>query len=142
MIDEQASVVIEAVLELAVRLRDEVGDGVLEAARQVLAAAGGDPVAAVCVAAALVRVDRPVDQWWAGLDDDGPDAADLVVQDSGAHRPHPWKGVRPDSIGLAACGTYAAAARHRRHGEPVDAACVEAERAYRTARARRLGVAV
>jgi len=37
----------------------------------------------------------------------------------------------------APCGTRAAAARHRRRGEPLDAACVEAERAYMREAARR-----
>ena len=30
----------------------------------------------------------------------------------------------------APCGTRAAAARHRRNSEPLDAACADAERAY------------
>ena len=137
MIDGQVSVVIEAVLELAVRLRDEVGPGVEEAARQVLAAAGGDPLAAVCVAAALVDVDRPVDRWWAGLEP-VPDAADSAVQDHGSRRPHPWTGVRPESVGLAPCGTRAAAVRHKRRGEQVDPACAAAAHAYRAAAYRRL----
>lgn len=98
--DARASVVIEGVLDLAVRLRDETGPGLVEAAERVLAAAGGDPVAALCVAAALVRVDEPVDCWWAPV---GPD-------------------------GLAVCGTPAAFARHVDRGEPVDEACREAHR--------------
>ena len=130
--DERVSAVIDAVLELAVRLRDEAGPRVEAAARQVLALAG-DPVAAVCVAAALVDVDRPVDRWWAGLE-----PVDVSVQDCGSRRPHPWTGLRPDSVGLAPCGTRAAAVRHRRRGEPVDPACAAAERAYRSAAYRRL----
>jgi hypothetical protein len=64
--DDAATAVIDAVLALAVTVRDEVGPGVAEAARAVLAAAGGDPVAALTVAAALIRVDAPVDAWWQG----------------------------------------------------------------------------
>ena len=37
----------------------------------------------------------------------------------------------------APCGTRAAAARHRRRGEPLDVACVDAERAYQREVARR-----
>lgn len=98
--DARASVAIEGVLDLAVRLRDETGAGIVAAAQRVLDACGGDPVAALCVAAALVRVDEPVDTWWAPV---GPD-------------------------GFAVCGTPAAFARHVDRGEPVDEACREAHR--------------
>jgi len=64
MIDERAGATLQAVLELAVAVRDEGPDGVARAARLALAAAGGDALAALTVAAALVRVDMPVDAWW------------------------------------------------------------------------------
>lgn len=38
---------------------------------------------------------------------------------------------------LAPCGTRAAAARHRRNGEPVCPACQQAERDYQRARRSR-----
>lgn len=34
---------------------------------------------------------------------------------------------------LTGCGTHAAYNRHRNHGEPIDAACREAERIYQEA---------
>lgn len=43
------------------------------------------------------------------------------------------KGPRPE----APCGTRAAFDRHRRRGEDIDAACIDAERVYQAARWRR-----
>lgn len=71
MNDHQANVTIHAALELAVKLRDETGPAITDAAQRVLDSAGGNAVAAVCVVAALVRVDQPVDRWW----QDGQQAA-------------------------------------------------------------------
>lgn len=114
MNDEQTSDVIEAVLNLAVTVRDEVGPGVAEAARAVLDAAG-DPLAALTVAAALVRVDEPIDAWWQHYT-----AAPVVL----SQRP------------LSPCGTHSAFNRHRANSEPIDAACRLAERAYQRDRKR------
>jgi hypothetical protein len=38
--------------------------------------------------------------------------------------------LRGRPVILAPCGTRAAAARHRRNGEPLCQPCIEAERAY------------
>lgn len=107
MNDQQADVALTAVMELAITLRDEGPTDVRKAAGRVLAACGRDPIAAVCVAAALVPVDRPVDAWWArGLDGVGA----------------------PEN--LPQCGTHAAFNRHRARGEKPDIDCVEAERIF------------
>lgn len=45
--------------------------------------------------------------------------------------------IRP----LRPCGTYPAYVRHRKYGEPVDVACLEAQRVYKRA-ARRRAVAL
>jgi hypothetical protein len=49
--------------------------------------------------------------------------------------------VQPDVPGEAAgrCGTYAMAQWHRRHGQPLDQACKDAERAYMRDYRRRKG---
>lgn len=104
MNDDQADAVLVAVLELAVRVRDETGPRVADAARDVLKAAGGDVVAALTVAAALVAVERPLDMWWQ----------------------EPLREGRP----LAPCGTSSAYKRHKKYGEEPDNAC---RLAYRTA---------
>lgn len=64
MRDGQANLVKEAVLNLAVVIRDEGMDAVVEAARIALKTAGDDPVAALCVAAALIDTEAPVNEWW------------------------------------------------------------------------------
>lgn len=64
MTDDDATEVVKQVLDLAMKLRDEGPLTIAHAARGVIAAAGGDPVAALTVAAALIRVDAPVDRWW------------------------------------------------------------------------------
>lgn len=124
--DEQATAVIDAVLHLALTVRDEVGPGVTEAAQAVLDAAAGDPIAAVTIAAALVRADLPVDAWWT------PAAA--VRAAALAHLSH-----RPDekTVSLAPCGTHSAFNRHRVAREPIDEACRLGERAYQRERAQR-----
>lgn len=69
MNDQQANVTVEALLELAVAMRDDGPEQVRAAAQRVLAAADGDGLAAACVAAALIPTDLPVDAWWQrGLD--------------------------------------------------------------------------
>lgn len=62
--DRTATELIDSVLELAIAVRDLGPDDTRLAAAAVLDAAGGDPIAAVCIAAALVPVDQPVDRWW------------------------------------------------------------------------------
>lgn len=120
--DEQAGDVIEAVLNLAATMRDEVGPGVTDAAHAVLAATAGDPIAALTVAAALIHVDQPIDRWWQSTDP--PPRIDLETLIEG----------RP----LAACGTHSAFNRHRANREPVDTACLLAERVYQRDRKRAL----
>lgn len=116
MDDSQATVTIEAILELAVTVRDEGIDAVTAAAREALSAAGGDPIAALTIAAALIPVDQPVDTWWQpGLTFERVPRAPRM---------------------LAPCGTHAAYARHKSHDEPIDDACRDAERAYQRARVR------
>lgn len=107
MNDDQAGTVIDAILELAVLVRDEVGPSVTEAAHAVLTAADGDAVAALIVAAALIRTDLPVVTWW----------NDTRYRLPSRHR-------------LAECGTVSAARRHRQRREPLDRACIAAEREY------------
>lgn len=114
MNDDQADAVIAAVLELAVRLRDEVGPGVTQAAGDVLAAAGGDPVAALTVAAALIRVDAPIDAWWRAGTAPGRVDVEPLIRD----------------LRLAPCGTHAAFNRHKSRGEDIDMACRIGERTY------------
>lgn len=110
MNDEQASDVIQAVLELAVRVRDEVGPAVADAAAAVLKAAGGDAHAALTIAAALVAVERPLDMWWQ----------------------QPLRNRQR----VAVCGTYGGYLRHKRLGEPKDNACIAAYRTYERERKR------
>jgi hypothetical protein len=99
MNDQQAGVTLEAMLELAVAVRDDGPGQVEKAARRVLDAAGGDPLAAVTVAAALINVDRPVDTWWQqGLDGLGQANDDR-------------------------CGTLAGYRAHQRRGEPPCQSC-------------------
>lgn len=67
MDDDRAAHVLEALLNAAVVIRDEGPASVREALADVLAAAEGDPYAALAVAAALVPVDKPLDRWWQHL---------------------------------------------------------------------------
>ena len=55
---------IEGLLDLAIAVRDLGPDDVRAAADKVLAEVYGDPHAALTIAAALIRVDQPVDTWW------------------------------------------------------------------------------
>lgn len=119
MKDQQAGRVAEAVLNLAVTIRDEGPDAVRAAAERALKAAGGDPVAAIAIAAALVRVDEPADTWWA------PPAPPVAVARPRRQRTRPGATRQ-----LAPCGTHAAFVRHKAHGEEPDHECVIAERAY------------
>jgi hypothetical protein len=117
--DEQANVAVIAALELAVSVRDDGPAYIAQAARRVVEACGGDPVAALTVLAALVKVDEPVDAWWQrGLDGVGQRDA-------------------PGLVGLAPHGTHAAFNRHRAHDETPCRECADGERAYQAERARR-----
>lgn len=116
MNDQQAAVTLEAVLELAVAVRDDGPEQVKIATRRVLDAAGGDPAAALTVAAALVRVDLPVDAWW-------------------------QRGLAGVGAGLVPCGTHAAFNRHKARGEDPCGDCETAEREYQRARGPRLSTA-
>lgn len=115
MTDEQAWATRCAAQNLAVVVRDEGPNAVRRAARAVLRAAGGDPVAALTAAATAICVDHGDDHWW-------------ERERTGPLAPH--RDVTP-------CGTHAAYNRHKDHGEPVDDACGTAERQYQAARHRR-----
>ena len=75
MNDTQAENVALAVQRLAIVVRDEGPAAVDAAALDVFLAAGGDCTAALIIAAALIRVDEPLDAWW----QDGPDQLALSV---------------------------------------------------------------
>ena len=126
MNDDQAGRVMEAVLNLAVVVRDEGADSVVHAAREILHAAGGDAIAALTVAAALIHVDIPVDTWWEPLTQ--PEQPVLPIHI--AEQPPEPKPPRP----LSPCGTHAAFNRHKLRKESIDDACIIAERAYQRAR--------
>lgn len=102
MTDGNAATILLAAQELALLLRDEGPDAVRKAAQRVLDAAGGDPLAAVAVTAALIDVDMPTNPWW----------------------------QRPERI-LRPCGTPSAYARHLYHHEPPCDACKHAHREVR-----------
>jgi DNA-binding NarL/FixJ family response regulator len=65
--DKRAAAILTAMLAAAVTIRDEGPDAVQESLRAVLDTAGGDPLAALAIAAALIPVDQPVDRWWQTL---------------------------------------------------------------------------
>jgi hypothetical protein len=126
MNDEQAGHILDEVLNLAVVVRDEGPQAVAHAAREVLAAAGGDPIAALCVASALIRVDELVDAWWVDPQPLPP------AQDEAPTRPTVSlvKGSRGHSRPLKPCGSHAAYNRHVSRGEEIDDACGIAQRKY------------
>jgi hypothetical protein len=64
--DQHAGDLLQRVMELAIAVRDLDGDDVARIAHDIVADAG-DPVIALTVAAALIRIDRPVDTWWQRL---------------------------------------------------------------------------
>ena len=53
-----------AIVELSVAVRDLGPDDTQRLAAQALAALGQDAVAALIIAAALIRIDQPMDLWW------------------------------------------------------------------------------
>lgn len=114
MNDQQTDVAIVAATDLAVALRDEGPVAVRSAAQRLLSACGNDPIAAVSVAAALIRTDQSIDAWWQR----GLDAVGQVDQ------------IRP-------CGTHSAFNRHRDRGEEPCPDCWEAERTYQRDAKRR-----
>lgn len=164
--DEPAAAVLQAIIALAVSVRDDGPDEVAEAAAEALAAAGGDATAALTIAAALIRVDEPIDAWWQrGLDPLGH--ADALCGSRAAYDRHEERGEVCDVCEhaertrqqartraerrrrraarkagtprgqLMPCGTHAAFLRHKRYGEPIDDVCMEADRTYERERARR-----
>lgn len=134
MHDPQASAVIGAIMNLAVTMRDEGPDAVHQAATEVLAAAGKDAVAAITAAAALIRVDQPIDRWW---------QRPLPVLNEAPLRVAPSPAEPGVSLAkqprkrLAPCGTHAAYVRHKARREPLDEACIAAERDYQRERYQR-----
>jgi predicted hydrolase (HD superfamily) len=64
MTDETAEQVLRAVMDLAVKVRDEGPKAVDKAAYKVFIAAGGDCTAALIIAAALIDTEARVDAWW------------------------------------------------------------------------------
>lgn len=127
MNDQQASSVIEALLHLAVSVRDDGPVDVADAAREVLAAADADPVAALAIAAALIRVDEPVDTWWtrglAGVGHASP-------PDLERPEPTPRKDPTPDPR----CGTRPGYLAHTRRGENPCRPCITANSDYQSER--------
>lgn len=109
--DEQASVVVAGLLDLAVSVRDDGPLEVQACAQRALDAAHGDPIAALTVAAALIRADLPVDAWW-------------------------QRGLAGVGQVAKPCGTHAAYVRHQSHGEEPCEPCKVAQRAYQRDRAR------
>lgn len=65
--DGTATDILDTVLGLSLAVRDLAADDVRRAAQAALDAAGGDPLVALTVAGALIRVDQPVDPWWQRL---------------------------------------------------------------------------
>lgn len=61
--DQHAGDLLHRVMELAIAVRDLGTDDVADLAADILADAG-DPVVALTIAAAAIRVDRPIDTWW------------------------------------------------------------------------------
>jgi hypothetical protein len=61
--DQHAGDLLHRVMELAIAVRDLDSDDVAQLAADILADAG-DPVVALTIAAAAIRVDRPIDTWW------------------------------------------------------------------------------
>lgn len=125
MNDQQATATLHAAIDLACALRDDGPREIATAARAVLDAAGGDPLAAVSVAAALIPVDYPIDPWWArglnGLISPGQQELPIRVG---------VEPVLPRRRGPAPqpCGTPAAAERHRRNSEDLCDPCRWADR--------------
>lgn len=121
--DEAAERVILAAQELAITIRDEGPDAVRRAAIELLSAAGGDPIAALAITAALVAVDAPVDPWW--------QTSAASSRDRYEHRP---RGLRP-------CGTPSAYARHLAHGDTPCTPCRDAHNQVRRERRHRQAAA-
>jgi len=71
MNDKQAGVAMVAVIELANRMREQGSPTqITHGAQQVIDACGGDPIAALCLMAAVVPPEDQLDPWWqdAGID--------------------------------------------------------------------------
>lgn len=118
----------DAILALAVTVREEGLEAVTAAAAKALAKLDGDALAAITVAACLIDVDSAVVRWW---QPDWPGSVDSPRLLFGGPRE------------LTPCGTYAAYRRHVRADEPIDAACIAARREYhRTNMARHRAQAV
>lgn len=107
--DQQAADCLEAVIDLALSIRDDGPAEVRQAAQLALDAAGGDPIAALAVAAALVHIDESVDPWWqAGLEGVGVRHGTVS-----GYRAHRKAGERP--IECQPCkAAHAAEVRERR----------------------------
>lgn len=117
--DQVASVALTGAVDLTCAMRDgETPETVRTAAQRVLDAVAGDPIAALCITAALVRTDLPIDRWWArGLDGLGSGLGNLTAASD-----------------VVPCrGTRAAARKHRVNGEDPNACpygCAKEERDY------------
>jgi hypothetical protein len=161
MDDRQAGRCLTAAMNLAVTIRDEGPDAVQTAARELLAAANQDPIAALAITAALINVDQEIEVWWTP-DDKGTPRQPLApcgtrsaairhrqrgelmddacrLADAEYQRQFQAQKRRRETAAprvLSPCGTHAAYERHRRRGERVDEACRAATAAYKTARNR------
>ena len=121
-----AESMVPVACDLACRVRDGDADGIAR-----LAEAHGwdrETSALLVVLAAMVPVEdaSPNDllAWTGGLE--------MAVE----WRQEPLPGTECRCRELEPCGTYAAWARHKRHGEPVDVACERAYQEYKQPRNR------
>lgn len=62
--EKQLDAAAAAVVDLAVAVRDLGPHDTAHIAREALAALNGDAVAALIIAAAMIRDDQPIDRWW------------------------------------------------------------------------------
>lgn len=120
--DERADLA-ESMVPLACDLACRVRDGDADGIRRMAEARGWDAetTALLVVLAAMVPVEdvSPGDllAWTGGLE----------TALAWRQEPLPFTAYRE----LEPCGTYAAAVRHARHGEPLDGECEEARREYK-----------
>lgn len=125
MNDAQAERVLLAAQALALSVRDDGLDGIHAAAQEVLNQAGGDPVAALVVTAALIDIDKPTSAWWqeglAGVRG-SVDLPHLTIVSPIKRRAR-----------TAQHGTRGGFMAHRRNNEGACDPCRQAESAYQSA---------
>lgn len=111
--------------DLVLRVRDEGRDSI---GHLLITLTPEERWALPVVLAAMVPPDLPVGDLlaWVTWDEHGHPLDSTV----------PRLPARQSERGLQPCGTHAAFARHKTHGEPPCAACIKAERAYHARRRR------